>query len=1016
MTPERWSAVKRIVHAALSHTPPERAAIIATACAGDAAIQREVESLLALEAGAAGFMSTPASDRGMLDSAASFVGRQAGSYAIQAQIGAGGMGEVYRGRDARLGRDVAIKILPRLFTTDPDRLARFEREARLLASLNHPHIGAIYGLEEVDGIPALILELVEGDTLADVIDIVQTPDARRLTSRTTGLPIAQSLEIARQIADALEAAHEKGIVHRDLKPANIKITPDGIVKVLDFGLAKLSAGGSGGIEGAATESTNSPTITKDDTGHGIVLGTAAYMSPEQARGKPVDKRTDMWAFGCVLFEMLTGRTPFAGDTTSDTIVAILEREPDWSLLPAGLPAPIRRLLRRCFEKDRKRRLDSAPAARLEIDDALGAQPGEIGAAAAPARRIAPMTVGALVVGAVLSAVVMWAVVRPAPQAPVLSSRFAIVTPPGQPLNVSGFARDLALSPDGRHLVYRVGGTNSAGSPLMVRATDKLDAQPLADITFAYAPFFAPDNQWIGYFENGELKKISIRGGPPVTIGPVKGAALGASWGDDNTIVFATDDPGTGLWQVSADGGQPRLLTKPDTAQREGDHRFPSVLPGGHAVLFAIASTSQTDNSQVAVVELASGHRKTLVSGSQAEYVDVSRGPGQARSTGSAREGGYLIYATGGTLHAVPFDPVRLEVRGEPVTVVEHVMMKPTGAANYAVSRLGTLVYMPPGPSAQTTPRSLVWVDRKGHEESLKAPLRAYGNPRVSPDGTRVATEIYDQNSDIWIWDFATETMRRLTFDPGGDGLTVWTHDGRHIIFQSRRTGMSNVFIQAADGTGTVDRLTSAIAQWPTSITADGTHVVGFDLVPGTPSHVIFLPLPRPVRRPGFAPSREVTTSPIEALATTRFKGGNADVSPNGRYIAYQSPESGRSEVYVRPFPRVESGRWQVSIAGGTRPLWARSGRELFYLDGANTLTTVPVRTSGPTFSAGSPAVIFDTKYVESNPSRHYDVSADGQRFLMIKDTATGDPNATPASMVVVLNWFEELKAKVPAGK
>jgi len=610
---------------------------------------------------------------------------------------------------------------------------------------------------------------------------------------------------------------------------------------------------------------------------------------------------------------------------------------------------------------------------------------------------------------------MWTVVRPAPQAPALPSRFAIVSPPGQPVNVSGSDRDLAVSPDGRHLVYRFGGTNTAGSPLMVRAIDQLDAQPLAGITYAYAPFFSPDSQWIGFFENAELKKVSIRGGPAVTLSPVTGGSLGASWRDDNTIVFATDEPDTGLWRVSADGGRPAPLTKPDVTQREGDHGFPSVLPGGRGVLFTIAAAGQADNAQVAVLDLTTGHRKTLVRGSQAEYVAASRGSGQALSTDSGQATGYLIYAAAaGTLRAVQFDPVRLEVRSEPVTVVEHVMMKPTGAANYAVSRPGTLVYMPGGASAQTTPRSLVWVDRKGHEEPIRAPPRAYGTPRLSPDGTRVAAEIYDQNTDIWIWDFARETLRRLTFDPGGNGMSVWTPDGRQIIFQSTRTGVSNVYRQAADGTGTVDRLaTSAIPQWPTSITPDGTYLVGFDLLSRTSADVVLFPLTRPVRRPGSGPARGGSPSRVEPLAETRFKGRFADFSPNGRYLAYQSAETGRNEVYVRPFPRVDSGRWQVSTVGGTRPAWARSGGELFYLDESNTLKSVLVRTSGPTFSAGSPTTVFDTKYVESNPSRHYDVSADGQRFLMIKDNATGDPNATPASMVVVLNWLEELKQRVP---
>ena len=513
----------------------------------------------------------------------------------------------------------------------------------------------------------------------------------------------------------------------------------------------------------------------------------------------------------------------------------------------------------------------------------------------------------------------------------------------------------------------------------------------------YAPFFSPDNRWIGFFENTDLKKVSIAGGPAITLCRFSGIPLGASWGDDNTITFATNAPRTGLWRVSADGGEPAIVTTADAARHEGTYSFPSVLPLGRGVLFTIATTSQADSS-VAVLDLKTGQRKTLIrGGSDAQYVET----------------GHLIFAAAGALRAVRFDPVRLEVLGDPVTVVDRVMMKPTGAANYAVSRAGTLVYIGAGLSEMTAPRALLWVDRKGHEEPTGAPLRAYGTPRLSPDGTRVAAEIYGQSTDIWIWDFARETLRRLTFDPSGNGMSVWTPDGRQIIFESGRAGMPSVYKQAADGTGTVDRLsTSATPQWSTSITPDGTWLSGFDLLPRTVPNIFFLPLTRAVVRPGSNPAPGVSQSPVEPLAETRFKGSMADFSPNGRYLAYQSEESGRSEIYVRPFPRVDNGRWQVSTAGGTRPVWARSGRELFYLDASNTLTAVPVGTSGPTISIGIPAKVFDTKYAEPNPSRHYDVSADGQRFLMLKASATGDPNATPVSMVLVEHWFEELKQRV----
>ena len=807
-----------------------------------------------------------------------------------------------------------------------------------------------------------MLELVDGPTLADRIALGP-------------ISLEEALTIARQIAEAVEAAHEKGIIHRDLKPANIKIARNGVVKVLDFGLAKVWDGAP------QSDLSASPRLTATDLGERTVLGTPAYMSPEQARGQSLDRRTDIWSFGCVLYEMLTGRAPFAGDTISDTLAAILEREPDRTMLPADTPVPIRRLLRRCLEKDRKRRLDSASDARLEIEDAIAFPAAEtLALAATPSRRVTPAAIAALAGFTVIAALVAWILMRPAPTVPVLPARFAIVPAPGLPLNVSGLDRDLALSPDGRRLVYRAGGSNTAGSPLMVRAIDRLDAQPVADVSGAYAPFFSPDNRWIGFFENTDLKKVSIAGGPAITLCQFSGIPLGASWGDDNTITFATNAPRTGLWRVSADGGEPTILTTADPAQHEGTYSFPSVLPLGRGVLFTIATASQADSS-VAVLDLKTGQRKTLIrGGGDAQYVET----------------GHLIFAAAGALRAVRFDPVRLEVLGDPVTVVDRVMMKPTGAANYAVSRAGTLVYIGAGLSEMTTPRALLWVDRKGHEEPTGAPLRAYGTPRLSPDGTRVAAEIYDQSTDIWIWDFARETLRRLTFDSSGNGMSVWTPDSRQIIFESGRTGMPSVYKQAADGTGTVDRLsTSATPQWPTSITPDGTWIAGFDQLPRTVSNVVFLPLTRAVVRPSSNPAPGVSQSPVEPLAETRFKGDMADFSPNGRYLAYQSDESGRYEIYVRPFPRVDNGRWQVSTAGGTRPVWARSGRELFYLDASNALTAVPVGTSEPTISIGSPAKVFDTKYAEPNPSRHYDVSADGQRFLMLKASATGDPNATP---------------------
>ena len=986
------------VFAGVRELPAERRpAFLTEACEGNEALRQEVESLLASSERAKTFLETPAAVQ-VEDAVAAkhLEGTRIGAYQIDAWIGAGGMGEVYRARDTKLNRQVAIKLLLPAVADDPDRLARFSREAQVLASLNHPHIAQIHGLEDARGVQALVMELVEGPTLADRI-------------ATAAIPVGEALSIAMQITEALEAAHERGIIHRDLKPANIKVREDGTVKVLDFGLAKALDSTGSSLVAAGREGVVSPPLgaNANTTAAGLIFGTPAYMSPEQARGKALDRRADLWAFGCVLYEMLTGRRAFDGESRAGVMAAVDEKEPDWTLLPAGTPASIRTLLRRCLERDRTRRLDSAAAARLEIDDALTARTVQTPVRGAVQWRRRLVAMAPAVGAALAAAIVTWMVGRPAPQAPALSSRFsphfALVTPPARPLNVSSNDRDLALSPDGRYLVYRFGGTVTNGGPLMVREMNQLDARPLADITNAYTPFFSPDSLWIGFFENRELKKVPVAGGPVRTLGPVKGASLGASWADDNTIVFATDDPGTGLWRVSADGGEPVVLTKPDAAQRESDHVFPSVLPDGRGVLFTVTAAGRADNAQVAILDLRSGRWKTLVrGGGQAEYVEPSSGSGQLSFAGPG-QGEYLVYAVAGRLRAARFDPVRLEVLGDPVTVVQDVLTKASGGANYAVSRQGTLVYMP-GAVAETRSGSLVWVDRKGHEEPVAAPPRMYGVPRLSPDSTRVAITIVDQgDSEIWIWDFAREALRRLTFSPGLDGGPLWTPDGRRIIYMSTRSGVPNVYSQAVEGGGAADPLAaSALPQWPTSITRDG-RLFGFQNSPGIPREILLLDTDP--TRPGAG-----TGPPVQAL----FRGNFPEISPDGRYLAYQSDESGRMEVHVRPFPQVDSDRWQISRGGATRPAWARSGRELFYLDESGALTVVPVQTSGPTFVHGGPAKLFDTayRYLEPNPARHYDVSPDGQRFLMVKDGAARDPNATPVDIVIVEQWLEELKSLV----
>ncbi|MBI3049747.1 MAG: serine/threonine-protein kinase [Acidobacteria bacterium] len=916
-------------------------------------------------------------------------GTRLGVYEVVAAIGQGGMGEVYRARDTKLDRDVAIKILPEAFAHDPERVARFQREAKTLAALNHPNIGGIYGLEEYTSVvsgfsrtgAALVLELVEGPTLAD--RIARGP-----------IPLNEALAIARQIAEALEAAHEHGIIHRDLKPANIKVREDGTAKVLDFGLAKAlgpaeaghqvpQGGGDRGVR-LQPDLTASPTLSMRTTQAGVVLGTAAYMSPEQAKGKLADKRSDVWAFGCVVYEMLTGRRAFEGDDVTDVLVSVLGKEPDWRALPDNTPPAIRRLVRRCLEKDRKERLPDIGVARLEIKEAATI-PRTEAVAPLPVRRVrvwqrpaAAASIGVSIAAA--TGLAVWGLIRPAPAALV---RLTVTPPAGQVVGTAADSdHDLTISADGTRVLYIGSGGTGSAQQLYVRALDQLEAQPLQGLGTPRAPFLSPEDNWIGFFDGSELKKVTVNGGPAVTIRDLGAIPRGASWSADDTIVFATDASGTGLFRISAAGGEPEVLTRPDARNGELDHVWPEVLPGGEAVLFTIVPTAGgIENAQIAVLDLRTREQKVLVAGgSHSHYVPT----------------GHIVYGVAGTLRAVAFDVDALEVRSDPVSVVQRVVTTSRGAANFGVAQNGTLVYM--AGEMQRTAHTLVWVDRQEREELIKAPPRAYRYPRLSPDGTKVAVSIRDQENDIWIWDLTRETLTRLTFDPGWDRMPVWTPDGRRVAFSSQRAGGDNLFWQAADGTGPVERLTeSPNAQFPTSFLPDGTRLVFREGMANGASDIGVLTL-----------EGERRTTPLMQTASAEW---NPDISPNGRWIGYQSNDSGRDEIYVRPFPNVDAGRWQVSTGGGTRPLWARNGRELFYLVGQGRVMAVPIQ-PGPTFVFGNPQVIVDGPYLAPEPGRTYDVSPDGKRFLMIKESGV-DQGSAPREIVVVLNWTEELKRLVP---
>jgi len=900
------------------------------------------------------------------------LGERLGPYDIVAQIGEGGMGQVYRAHDTKLNRDVALKVLADEFANDSDRLARFTREAQTLASLNHPSIAAIYGLEESNGVRALVMELVEGEDLSQ--RIARGP-----------IPIDEALPIAKQIADALEAAHEQGIIHRDMKPANIKVRDDGTVKVLDFGLAKLAEVSSGS---RTSDFSLSPTITSPAmTGVGVLLGTAAYMSPEQAKGRAAHKRSDIWAFGCVLFEMLTGKGPFAGDDVSDTLANVLKREPDWRALSASVPASIRALLRRCVEKDRRKRVADVSVALFVIDEQASLS-GSVVASAAPLsrrllwQRIAART-GVVLVVAAVATMLTWIAMRPAEPVPPRVSRLSLASSGAATLTVSGFDRDLAITPDGSRVIY----VGNNGTQLFVRALDALE--PAAVFKGApRGPFVSPDGRWIGFVDNNStLKKVAVTGGPAVTLATLDGNVLGATWGPDDTIIFGTFLSATGLRRVAAAGGPVTVLTRPDRAQGESGHHWPELLPGGRAVLFTItAVTGGLDAAQVAVLDLQAGTRKVLVrGGSHAHYVPS----------------GHLVYAAAGTLRAVAFNLATLETRGTPVPVVPDVVTTVAGGVDAAVAGDSTLVYASGGVAAFGAPRTLVWVDRQGHETPIPAPPRPYVFPRLSPDGTRIAVYVQDQ-MNILLWDLRRTTLTPAVFDPSVAIFPVWTPDGRRLIFSSDRAGARNVFWQAADGTGAVERLSeSPNQQVPVSVSSDGRRLILTDVGPKTAEDVTQVELDG--------------THRVTPLVQSPFAERNGVISPDGRWLAYEANDSGRFEIHVRPFPEVKSGHWLVSTTGGTRPLWARSGQELFYVSPTGALMRVGVE-RGPSWAATTPTLLVKARYLMRpifSLGRTYDIAPDGQRFLMIKEADGTDQTAPPPQLVVVQHFDEELKRLVP---
>ena len=877
-------------------------------------------------------------------------GTRVGPYEILAGIGAGGMGEVYRARDAKLGRDVALKVLPESFARDAERMARFQREAKVLASLDHPNIASIYGLEDSSSTHALVMQLIEGPTLADRI-------------KSGPIPVDETLRIAKQICEALEYAHERGIVHRDLKPANIKVTNDDAVKVLDFGLAKALEG-----DASSMDISTSPTISRLATMQGVLLGTAAYMSPEQAKGKSVDRRADIWAFGCVLYEMLTGKMAFSGEAVTDTLAAVIMKDPDWSRLPAGTPVRVRVLLQRCLQKDPKQRLRDIGDARISLDEVLSGAPDP--ALAGTPRAAAPLWLRALpwalgFLAAAAASVAVWTL-KPSPSKPV--TRTVINLPPGQRL--AGFGDlVLAISPDGSQLAY-VATTQGAGGEtqqIYLRAMNSLEANPISGTEGAVDPFFSPDGQWLGFFADGKLKKISVNGGPAQILAD-DSTPEGASWSSQGMIAFSFG--AQFLQQVSDGGGTPQPLTHSEKG--EIGHVWPEFLPGGKAVVFE-------GSASVAAQPIGAGERRNLIPGGiSPRYLSP----------------GYLIYAQAGNLMAVPFDPQRLEVKGTPVPVVQDVVQSPAAPApaQYSVSATGSLIYVPG--NVQVSQSKLVWVSRNGAEQPLPAPERDYGDPRVSPDGRRVAL---DSGNQIWIYDLARDTLTRFTFEGDTNVSPAWTPDGKRIAFTSSRGGNLNLYWQMADGSGGLERLTtSEHLQVPLSWSPNGQLLSFIELNAGAPIRVLRL-----------------SDRKAQPFLQTAANEGAPQFSPDGRWMAYLSDESGRNEIYVQPYPG-PGGKWQISTDGGREPVWNRNGRELFYRS-RDKMMAVDITTE-PSFSAGKPKMLFEGHYFSATGALfpEFDVSPDGQRFLMLKPVT--QEQAAPTQINVVLNWTEELKRLVPTGK
>jgi Tol biopolymer transport system component len=917
-------------------------------------------------------------------------GERLGSYHVIALLGAGGMGEVYRASDSKLGRVVALKVLPSgLHMEDGQRMARFQREAQILAALNHPNIATIHGLEDSGPLHALVMELVEGPTLAD--RIAEGP-----------LPLEEALTIAAQIAEALEYAHERGIIHRDLKPANVKITPDGKVKVLDFGLAKA-------LEDSP-ESVNistSPTLTIGATRAGIILGTAAYMPPEQAKGKSVDRRGDVWSFGVVLFEMLAGKQLYTGETASEVMAAVIMNEPDVNSLPSTTPAPIRQLIRRCLKRDPRQRLRDIGEARIAIHEylanpaAANTQNANSSAAiTAPQQssmqRALPWAITALAIAT--AAIIAWAPWRAAPE-PTHPTRLSVEIGADASLGTVAFGPATIISPDGTKFAFVAASDSDKKARLYVRQRDRLEATQLAGTEDARDPFFSPDGESIAFFSDNKLKRISVLGGAVVTLCDVS-SDRGGAWSEDGTIIFARGNR-EGLSRVSDAGGSPELLTKLDSSKGEITHRWPQILPGGKAVLFtAHNSGTNFGEGSIYVQDIKSGERKLVQTRAMfARYVPS----------------GHLIFANDSTLFTVPFDLGRLQTTGSPAPFLEHVAMaSATGSAQFDVSKTGAITYV--AGNNRTGVITVNWMDKNGKYEPLHLPQGDYVDPSISPDGKKMALVVRDRKTtDVWVYDWGRDTLSRITFS-GANECPVWTPDGQHIIYSSAQdSSQPNLFWVKSDGTGAPERLTQDKSQQlGYSVSRDGKFLAfeQLDYSSKTGRDIWTLSLEGSDKPDWKPPQPQVFLNSPFFEATPAF-------SQDGRWLAYSSDDTGTAEIYVRAFPG-PGGKYQISNGGGLNPIWSRDGKQLLYRN-----LREPYKMMVANFKVVNGAFQND-KPQEWSPGTvegrglttwSADLSPDGKRFLVLKiPDIVANSGTKNDKFVLILNAFDDLRRKSATAK